>query len=168
MEGTDSELNEVYASEALRIAYWRNIVIIELLASPPGPDAEKLRDLIYARGRRSDKKLGLLYVLRITTAPPPDGATLDVYRELMRDPRGYLCATAVLSEQQGFTAAMVRSVITGLILIARPRFPTKVFGDLGETTHWLAEHLPKADAGFGTADELRDAVSQAISPASST
>jgi hypothetical protein len=81
-----------------------------------------------------------------------------VYRQLMSDRDGMLAACAVLSEKSGFVGAMVVSVIAGLVLLARPRFHTRVFRESRLAAGWLAVEMERRAAPFGTGPELCDAL----------
>jgi hypothetical protein len=137
---------------------WRNIVVVDVERSPTLGEARALLDTLRARHAALGGPLGLLYRLELSTAPPPGPATREVYRQLMADRDGMLAACAVLSEQRGFVSAMVVSVIAGLVLLARPRFHTRVFRDASVAAGWLAHEMTRRAAPFGTGPELEDAL----------
>lgn len=137
---------------------WRNLAIVELRESPSVAEARGLLEMLRARHAAVGGPLGVLYRLRLTTAPPPGPSTREAYRQLMSDRDGMLAACAVLSEENGSLGALVVSVIAGLVLLARPRFHTRVFKDPETAAGWLAREMTRRDAPFGTALELRDAL----------
>jgi hypothetical protein len=49
-----------------------------------------------------------------------------------------LLAVAEVIEGSGFLAATVRSIATGLVLVTRPPFPTRIFAGVEPAAAWLA------------------------------
>lgn len=139
---------------------WRNLAIVELDGSPSVAEARDLLASLRARHADIGSPLGVLYRLRLTTAPPPGPTTREAYRALLSDRDGMLAACAVLSEENGSVGAMVVSLIAGLVLLARPRFHTRVFKDPEAAAGWLAREMTRREAPFGTALELREALDQ--------
>lgn len=66
---------------------------------------------------------------------------------ILRD-HAHVVASAVVFEGTGFRAAAVRSVVTGLSLIARQPFPHRIFAEVHEAALWLAreQHKPTSEA----------------------
>ncbi len=71
-----------------------------------------------------------------------DGAR-DALVAMIRKPDFPLVASAVVHTQQGFSAAMIRSILSGLILMSRSRFPIRMFGSIGDAEKWVFEALEK-------------------------
>jgi hypothetical protein len=61
-------------------------------------------------------------------------------------------ATVILAE--GLTGAMHRSVLTGMMMIARPPHPAKVFGSVREAIMWLAPFVREVCKADLVPDEL--------------
>ncbi|MEP7119317.1 MAG: hypothetical protein ABJE95_00170 [Byssovorax sp.] len=75
-------------------------------------------------------------VIRGAVPPPSD----DVRRELVamvRTGAGAFRGVAILALGNAFVGSLVRSVVAGMLMIARPAFPMKVFGELTEATDWI-------------------------------
>ena len=68
------------------------------------------------------------------------------------DPK--LRAAAVVLASTGFTASLVRGLITGIMLLNRSKVPTKVVGSPEEAVAWLAPQLPHHEGRPVTAAEL--------------
>jgi len=82
---------------------------------------------------------GYLHLANATVAqPPPDNATRRAYVAMMREFGPRLDAASVIVDGGGVTAALIRSVITGMVLIGRPSFPVKVFDASVPACAWLA------------------------------
>jgi hypothetical protein len=84
--------------------------------------------------------IGLVTIIE-AGAPVPSGASRAELAGLLRDANAYIQASAVVFEGDGFRAAAVRSVVTGLNLLARPKFEHKIFGDAGKAFAWLSTAL---------------------------
>ncbi|HJL18898.1 MAG TPA: hypothetical protein RMH99_24760 [Sandaracinaceae bacterium LLY-WYZ-13_1] len=98
--------------------------------------ARQVADEIIAAGLQPR---GLL-VVTLEGAVPPDADARDVLTKLgtgMRAAQG--CAFVSLS--RGFGAAMMRSIMTGMTLLARPDFPVKTFADWEPGVDWIAARL---------------------------
>ncbi|MBL8677598.1 MAG: hypothetical protein JNK05_00415 [Myxococcales bacterium] len=75
-------------------------------------------------------------------------------------------AVAVAVEVQGFIGTAVRALVSGLMLLARPKYPMKILGNRHEAARWLLEKIRGGQPAF-TPDELGDAIAatrDAITP----
>ncbi len=75
-------------------------------------------------------------VIRGAVPPPSD----DVRRELVamvRTGAGAYRGAAVIALGNAFVGSLVRSVVAGMVMIARPAFPMKVFSEVTEATDWI-------------------------------
>jgi hypothetical protein len=75
-------------------------------------------------------------VIRGAVPPPSD----DVRRELVamvRTGAGVFRGAAVIALGNAFVGSLVRSVVSGMVMVARPAFPMKVFGEVTEATDWI-------------------------------
>lgn len=64
--------------------------------------------------------------------------------------------TVILAD--GLLGAMHRSVLTGMLMLARQPHPAKVFSDIGGATRWIAPHVWAACGTERSHDELLAAV----------
>lgn len=67
-------------------------------------------------------------------------------------------ATTILAD--GMRGALHRSVLTGLLMLAPPPHPSKVFGKVADAVGWLAPHVRTACGSSATPDALHAAVSE--------
>ncbi len=127
-----------------------------LLREAPEADlVRRLGDLVADLQRDTRSPVALIHVVRTDGAKPPSEEARRVYRDLMRDPLTPIAASAVVIESSSsFSASLVSSIITGLELVTRPAFPTRMFARIGDGAAWLADALDKRNASFGTAHEL--------------
>ena len=68
------------------------------------------------------------------------------------EPYRHASATVILSA--GLRGAMHRSLLTGLMMLAPPPHPSKVFGDVADAVAWLEPHLREASAEFPSGEAL--------------
>lgn len=93
---------------------------------------EALRDV----AKRHPGEALYVNVIRAGVAPPND----EVRRELVamvRSGAGALRGAAILAQGNAFVGSLVRSVVAGMVMISRPAFPMKVFGEAAEAAEWL-------------------------------
>ena len=133
---------------------YRNVLLLAVRKAAPLEDVLALGDAVRQTHRETGKKVGLVHLVgAIIVAPPPEDAR-KAYGTLMRDPTVPVACSGVIVEQQGFAAAVVRSVITSLALLARPSFPTKVFATAEETARWVHAELAKVDSALASAEDV--------------
>ena len=116
-----------------------------------GAKAVRTHLLEFTRARPAG--VGLLTIVE-ANAPVPAADVRKALAAVLADFSRSIKASAVIFEGQGFSAAAVRSVVTGLTLIARQSYPHKVFGSLAEASAWMLPQLPRPV----TAGELATAV----------
>jgi hypothetical protein len=85
----------------------------------------------------------LLIVLEPSASPPDDRAR-QMLAECMRRNSQSVRGAAYFIPMEGFKGSLMRSVVTGLSLLARETFTTRVFARLPEATRWLGEQWPGA------------------------
>jgi hypothetical protein len=141
--------------DQISVAAWRNVAMLLLHGPPEADDVRRLGDLVADLRRDTGLGVALVHVVRTETVKPPAEDARRVYRDLMRDPLTPLLASAVVIESAAaFASALVSSIITGLELVTRPSFPTRMFSKLPAGAEWLAGELDKRRASFGTAGDL--------------
>lgn len=69
-------------------------------------------------------------------------------------------ATAHVILLSGFPGVMVRSFMSTMILLSRPRAPTRVFDSMGAAAPWLVERLRELDPAW-TQEALHEVYRQA-------
>jgi hypothetical protein len=89
------------------------------------------------------------------STPPPDSEPRKVLAESMKSAGGYLKASALGFEGEGFQASMVRGVAVGLALLARTPFPHQAFASVPLAAEFVAKTVPQHSAA-----KLLDALQQ--------
>jgi hypothetical protein len=67
-------------------------------------------------------------------------------------------ATATVILAQGLMASMQRSMLTGMLMIAPPPHPSKVFGSMPDALAWLTPHVKATCGSELKCDELASGV----------
>ncbi len=72
------------------------------------------------------------------------------------EPHRVASCTVILAD--GLVGAMHRSVLTGLLMVAPPPHPSKIFGNVPEAVTWLAPHLRSLSGAGVTRDGMFEGV----------
>jgi hypothetical protein len=80
----------------------------------------------------------VLVVVEQQASPPSAEPRAELVR-MFREHTKQILVSGVAMEGQGFRAAMVRSVVTGIAFLIQPTFPLRVFDGLGPATTWMGQ-----------------------------
>jgi hypothetical protein len=95
--------------------------------------------------RRSRKFVILSIIERLDAAPDPK--TRRALTELLASGSQRILASALVFEGSGFHAAAVRSVVTGISLLARHTYPHRVFEKVSDAAAFLDRELHGLEPG---------------------
>jgi hypothetical protein len=84
---------------------------------------------------------GILMTVVMPHAPLPSSDARQALSGILRVGADALICSAVVMEGDGFRASAVRSVATGLAIIARQPFPHRVFPRTDSALAWFAQEL---------------------------
>jgi hypothetical protein len=87
------------------------------------------------------RRVGLLVVLAPDIDVRLPGTVRDAMSQLVAQYQAGIAATAVAFEAKGFTATIVRSVVTAIALTSSTRFPYKIEDSAERGLQWLIEQL---------------------------
>lgn len=76
------------------------------------------------------------------TMPPPESR--DALARLLADGSGRTILSAVAYEGTGFRAAAIRSIVSGLALLARLPYPHQIFASVDDACAWFSRTSPHA------------------------
>lgn len=99
--------------------------------------ARMASDLLAKLGRNEDRVL-VMAVLGPNT-PPPDSVVREIFATEFGRLGPRVVAVANVIEGQGFRAAAMRAVVTGLTLVIRAAHPQKACSTIDEGSHFLAD-----------------------------
>lgn len=120
---------------------------------PTLQDAQQATRLLGELARKYPK-IGLLAVLGTRCSVPDEEVRAELRRGVsaVADNVG---AVANLVEGLGFRSAALRGVLTSMVLIIRPGYPQKIFGELAPAAGFLSWHLEAVgDPGLQHALEM--------------
>lgn len=106
---------------------------------------ERMRETMLRRMRAIEGRIGILIVVA-PDAPMPDAAARQGIAKLFADLGDRLAGSALAYEGEGFRAAAVRGVVTGIALLVRRPFPHRIFESARSGAEWLAGELAKGGA----------------------
>lgn len=132
-------------------------VVITLFARETRPAIEvPIRKAMESLEGRYPGKLVLLSTVA-EGAPLPGPEARAALAEAMRAGGNRVQRSALHFEGNGFRAAAVRGVTTGLILVARQPYPHQVFKSLEEAAAWVAPEIDTREL-LGAVDAVRDSL----------
>jgi hypothetical protein len=146
------------ATSDYALATFRDLYIVIWHRNTTMTGAQAVRRGCFAFAESRPKGVALLTIVE-EEAPMPASEPRESLATFMRDASDHIKASAVVFEGTGFRAAAVRSVVVGLTMLARQKYPHKVFSGLIEATAWMERELAAAKlAESFTAQELGDAI----------
>jgi hypothetical protein len=89
--------------------------------------------------------IGLIQIVS-ATAITPDGPARAALARMLRELSGVVASSALVHEAEGFRAAMIRSIVTGLTAMSSPGYPHRVFAGLRDAAAWMSESNARAPA----------------------
>jgi hypothetical protein len=132
-----------YCSHHHLIAWHGNVQII--LSNEP-PTLQAMTEMIRQLERLDETcrgGTGCLLVIRAEVAPPSEEGRRYI-RTALGQSKMLAAAQVVLGT--GFRGAAMRSVLSVLQLLMRPRFPMRIFGDTATAADWLTFSLVASGA----------------------
>lgn len=135
----------IHDDEGLQIAVWsrvfinrwRTVATLERLVVL----GEHQRALVQAT---ADKRIAVLTVLEDKSGAMPSGPARKEAEAVAKSVREAVALQAQVVEGDGFVAASIRALLTGITLAIRAPYPNKVFKTLDEALPWVEEQLRRA------------------------
>jgi hypothetical protein len=128
-------------ANGIAVALWRY--------NTTAPDVQELeRTALLAHGAHA-RPIALIQVVP-ASALTPDAAARTALARMLLNLNGRVSHSALVHEAEGFRAAMIRSIVTGIAALSNPGFPHRVFARLEEAVAWMTPKNP-----HGRVDALR-------------
>jgi len=124
------------------LAHWQQIFAVIWRRETTVEGADDLRASCTAFARTQPRGIGLLTVVE-SGAPMPPAPARRAIADFLASGSTFIKCSAVVFEGSGFRAAAVRSVVTGLTLMARQAYPHKVC-DINDAIEMFTRILPEA------------------------
>ncbi|MBX3271513.1 MAG: hypothetical protein KF729_14705 [Sandaracinaceae bacterium] len=143
----------VYRDEGLHCATWGPLFVQRWLADASGEQVETMLELhtAFVEARPLGTTLSVSHV-EVTHGRPDERSRAAMRRHMKLAERAIGAAATVIS-CEGFASAMVRSVLSGLVLVTRPKCPHGVFSTTAEGFGFVLEHRPVAGVDARSIEE---------------
>jgi hypothetical protein len=120
------------------LATWQH-VFLALFRGETSVDAVRDAQRVFDQHMTANPEGVLLLTIVEQGAPMPEASARNEIGKLLRSGAGRTKKSAVVYEGDGFRAAAVRSVVTGLAVFSKPPYPHKIFGKVSEAAGFLAD-----------------------------
>lgn len=114
----------------LAVAFWRHHTCCD--------DVLALEAATIGAHEGCGRRVALIQVVSATAIVPDEPARAALAAFLRRSGR-IVARSAIVHEAQGFRAAMIRSIVTGIAALSNPGFPHRVYGCVPDATDWLCQ-----------------------------
>jgi hypothetical protein len=134
-------------NEFFVLARWRNVVLTCFRGNGTGvAEIEQYHQASVELARTHREGIAHLNLVEINESDRqglPDPVR-EALLKMLRDPAMNLLASSVVYPGTGFQAALIRGILSGLVIFARPRAPIRFHGSLEDGAKWLAERFSGA------------------------
>lgn len=144
-----------FADSACVFATWRNVMIAYFVAPANALRMRAFRSTQRELSKQTDP-VGCMVIQDLNRG----SNGVDISEELRAEVSAAISAyndrdlsVAVSIEGAGLLAAASRSLVSGLMLIARPSYPMKIFGTRQDSSAWLLKSM-RGTRPVSTTDEL--------------
>lgn len=141
------------------LASWNDVFMVIWRVNTTVEGARALRRECLGFAAKRPEGIALLTIVE-EGAPMPAPESREVIARFLGDASESIRASAVIFEGDGFRAAAVRSVVIGLTMLARQKYPHKVFAAVEDGATWLERELREYFGGSFTADGLCNATTR--------
>jgi hypothetical protein len=117
-------------ARGVAIAFWRFNTTAEYVA--------ELEATAVRAQKAFGARIGLIQVVA-GSAITPDGRARGALAQMLRSLNGSVSHSAIVHEAEGFRAAMIRSIVTGVAALSNPGFPHRVFAEVPEAAGWMSQ-----------------------------
>lgn len=148
----------VALSHDYALASWQQIFAVIWRRETTMQGASHLRAGCTEFAMHHPRGIGLLTIVE-ARAPMPPSEPRNEIASFLHDASSFIKCSAVVYEGTGFRAAAVRSVVTGLTMMARQAYPHRVC-DLVEASRMYAEILPAATGRPVIAEHFRSSLAE--------
>jgi hypothetical protein len=140
------------------LAHWQQVFAVFWRRETTVEGARELARSCAAFAATQPRGIGLLTIVE-SGAPLPASAARNEIAEFLASGSRFIKCSAVVFEGSGFRAAAVRSVVTGLTLMAKQAYPHKVCS-LEDAISMFERILPEATGRAVSGNELRSSLEE--------
>lgn len=150
------ELSLVGRDDDHGVGVWRNLLIVVWRKETRAPSVDAV-SAVLGQLAKAHRDVALLQVIEEAAAAPDVNARRAISNMLKQHGGGIRCS-AVVYEGDGFRAATLRAVVTGIALLSKPIYPHVVFASTISAINWTARHY--SHDGPVWAEQVRNAVDE--------
>ncbi len=136
------EVKIVYSDEGCAFSIWRNVMIAYFRQPANEQRMRGFRATQRELSRQQDP-VGCVIVSGLASSSKTD-LSEETRRAIIDAIKAYedrALTVSVVIEVRGFVGTTVRALVSGLILLARPKYPMKIFATHEESVLWMLEKL---------------------------
>ena len=156
-----STLTRLASGETYTLWLYRNIGINHWRADVSPESVTKLAALVPDRIRESPHGVTSIHWLDAGVSLP-NAEVRAILSDIMVRYPDHVKAVGAVIETEGFAASALRSVVTGIMLVAPTAIPVRVFGNLADLAAWLPDVHFRPTGVRGTTDEVASVVRDAL------
>lgn len=138
------------------VGAWRNLLIVVWRKDTRAAAVDGVSAVLTELTRRH-RDVALLQVIE-EGATAPDADARRALSAMLRQHGGAIRCSAIVYEGDGFRAATLRAVVTGIALLSRPAYPHVVFASTIAAINWTARHFSQDGPVY--AEQVRNAVDE--------
>jgi hypothetical protein len=148
----------LYRDQQLCIATWRDVFLDVWLETGRAAQVRKMRTEHVAFLKRSDRMVASCTVMhKMQGMTSVDEEVRKEAAIRLQEVRDRTSASLMVVLSTGFTATVIRSLIAGVTMLSRPKYPHKVASSVEEGFTWLSTTLAKGGASAPSRTELERA-----------
>lgn len=144
-----------------RVFFVEDVLVLWWRQAPTLPAVRTIGETIERVTKLRSSNTRML-VVTSAAMKAPDSEARDAMVASNRRTAAKMAAVALVIEGEGFAAAAVRAVISGMYLVLKPPHPLKTHSDIATAARWLIEQKCDVPASISASD-LVDAVARARS-----
>jgi hypothetical protein len=147
-------------TEVVHVACYGDLFFVLWKQKATGDDYRRVHaQKRVVRARLGNKPMASMTVVRGSSVAKPTAELQSAINEHAAESRGWLKADALVIDAQGFSAALMRSIIAGVMIVKGLDHPHKVFSNVAAACEWTAPHVRGPSGAAVTPDELLKALS---------
>lgn len=149
----------VFENKELCAATWRNLVIWFAIGHGTETTMKACGEQLAKLAETNPQGVVFVLVVRLGAPMPSSGARAEAVAFIKSLSESFQ-AWATVVDGTGFFAGMARSVMVGVLALARRSFPSKAFGTIDQAADWLADVATSPEGVAHTRDDLMAALEE--------
>jgi hypothetical protein len=150
------------ASDALSLYLFENVAIIAWHKASSAADIAVLYELVCKQKAQYPAGMSFIHIGQVRHESVKDEPRAEFIR-CLRDLNSYIVATAIVTHASGFLASALRSVVTGLLVLARISHDLRFHESVEEIFEWLPAKHEQATGVKLDIEQLRAVMAKAQS-----